>query len=356
MKQLLDRLQQTRSLPPHELHTLLSSFNEEHLSYAQELARNIASERFGNRVYIRGLIEIGNCCGNDCLYCGIRKSNKTLQRYRLSQEQVLQCAEEGYALGFRTFVLQGGEDPWLTDDKVVSMVQAIRQRYPDAAITLSLGERPGKAYQRFKQAGANRYLLRHETVTPEHYATLHPKSMDLKNRLRCLQDLKQLGFQTGSGIMVGSPGQTTEHLVADILFLQSLQPQMIGIGPFLPHHATPFAQEKAGALDLTLMLLCILRMMHPEALIPSTTALASLHPQGREMGILSGCNVVMPNLSPSDTRKNYALYDNKASMGAEAAEGLHLLGERLAKIGYEIDFSRGDYKPQSTINIRHSHV
>lgn len=306
-------------------------------------ARAVAQSHFGNKIYIRGLIEIGNCCHNDCFYCGIRKSNRHLKRYRLDAKTILACCRHGYELGFRTFVLQGGEDNYMNDDRVTEVVTAIRTEFPDVAITLSLGERPTLSYERFFQAGANRYLLRHETHNEAHYRRLHPESMLLSNRLRCLNDLKRIGFQTGTGIMVGSPGQTVDHLVEDILFIEQFRPQMIGIGPFLPHHDTPFASCPPGCLTQTLTLLSIFRLMHPQALIPSTTALASLTPDGREKGILAGANVVMPNLSPVEQRKNYALYDNKASMGSEAAEGLRLLAQRLAAIGYEIDKSRGDY-------------
>lgn len=340
---LLDKLYAEQCIDAQSLRTLLGSFTDKDLHYAQCLGQKVAQKRFGNRIFVRGLIEIGNCCANDCYYCGIRMSNRQLQRYRLQKDDILLAAAQGYAIGFRTFVLQGGEDPWLNDDRVVDIVASLRYTYPDVAITLSLGERSTRSYERFYEAGANRYLLRHETINEEHYQKLHPQTMSLSNRRRCLMDLKKIGFQTGSGIMVGSPYQTIDHIVEDILFLQELQPQMIGLGPFLPHHATPFATYPPGDLRLTLMLLCILRMMHPKALIPATTALASLHPQGREEGIKCGCNVVMPNLSPPTHRKDYALYDNKAALGAEAAEGLHLLGKQLDRIGYEIDFSRGDY-------------
>lgn len=343
VRSLIERLHREQTLAPDELRTLLCECDADSLALIQEKAREVAQHYFGNRVYIRGLIEIGNCCRNDCYYCGIRRSNRNLERYRLNEATILACCEEGYKLGFRTFVLQGGEDNYMTDERVVSLVSLIRKNFPDVAITLSLGERETESYQRFFQAGANRYLLRHETHHPVHYRKLHPEDLSLSNRLRCLDDLKAIGFQTGTGIMVGSPGQTIDHLVEDILFIQSFQPQMIGIGPFLPHRDTPFAKFPPGNMEQTLLLLSIFRLMHPQALIPSTTALATLAPDGRERGILSGANVVMPNLSPPHQRSKYALYDNKASMGAEAAEGLKLLEEKLNKIGYTIDKSRGDY-------------
>jgi len=343
MRELIERLYREQTLAPGELRTLLLECRGEDLDLLMQKARAVVQSHFGNKIYIRGLIEIGNCCHNDCFYCGIRKSNRHLKRYRLNAKTILACCRHGYELGFRTFVLQGGEDNYMNDDRVTEVVTAIRTEFPDVAITLSLGERPTLSYERFFQAGANRYLLRHETHNEAHYRRLHPEDMSLSNRLRCLNDLKRIGFQTGTGIMVGSPGQTVDHLVEDILFIEQFRPQMIGIGPFLPHHDTPFASCPPGSLTQTLTLLSIFRLMHPQALIPSTTALASLTPDGREKGILAGANVVMPNLSPVEQRKNYALYDNKVSMGSEAAEGLRLLAQRLAAIDYEIDKSRGDY-------------
>lgn len=291
MRSLIERLHREHTLSPDELRTLLVGCDAEHLALINQKAREVAYSHFGNRIFIRGLIEIGNCCRNDCFYCGIRRSNRNVERYRLDKETILSCCAQGYELGFRTIVLQGGEDNYMTDERVVDLVSSIRKAYPDIAITLSLGEKSTEAYQAFYQAGANRYLLRHETHNEAHYQSLHPESMSLQNRLRCLYDLKEIGYQTGTGIMVGSPGQTIEHLVEDILFIETLQPEMIGIGPFLPHHDTPFASEPSGKMEQTLLLLSIFRLMHPKALIPSTTALATLAPDGRERGILAGANV-----------------------------------------------------------------
>lgn len=343
MRTEIDRLRKERTLRPEELRELLTHCDAETLAYINRQAREVAQEHFGTAVYIRGLIEVSNCCRNDCYYCGIRKSNRQAERYRLSPQTILSCCEEGYRLGFRTFVLQGGEDPALTDDCIAGIVGSIRNHYPDCAITLSLGEKPRQAYERFFEAGANRYLLRHETCTEAHYQELHPAAMSLGNRLECLRQLREIGYQTGTGIMVGTPGQTVEHLIADIRFIEQFRPQMIGIGPFLPHHDTPFATQPAGNMEQTLLLLSIFRLMHPAALIPSTTALATLAPDGRERGILAGANVVMPNLSPPGERKKYELYNNKASLGAEAAEGLQLLSKQLQAIGYRISKERGDF-------------
>lgn len=345
MKTVVDRLRTERTLPVEELRALLTHCDAETLEYINRQAREVAQAHFGNNVYIRGLIEVSNCCRNDCYYCGIRKSNRNVARYRLSKESILGCCEEGYQLGFRTFVMQGGEDAAFSDERLLEIVEAIRSRYPDCAITLSLGEKSRQTYERLFRAGANRYLLRHETYNAAHYEQLHPDKMSWENRIQCLRTLKEIGFQTGTGIMVGSPGQTIEHLIADVQFIEELQPQMIGIGPFLPHHDTPFATMPAGNMERTLLLLSIFRLMHPTALIPSTTALATLAPGGRERGILAGANVVMPNLSPREERKKYELYNNKASLGAEAAEGLQLLDKQLAAIGYRISKDRGDFNP-----------
>ena len=344
MKTIVDKLCQEHTLNAEEYRSLLLCQDTETNAYLQQKAQQTTLARFGNAVFIRGLIEISNRCRNNCLYCGIRKSNTMVSRYSLSRETILSCCREGYALGFRTFVLQGGEDISQTDNWVTETVASIRQEFPDCAITLSLGEKSKEAYQRFFDAGANRYLLRHETFNETHYRNLHPSEMSQTYRLNCLQSLKDIGYQTGTGIMVGSPGQTIDHLVEDILFIEHFQPEMIGIGPFIPHADTPFANEQAGNIELTLKLLSIFRLMHPSALIPATTALASLSPDGRERGILAGANVVMPNLSPSVVREKYTLYNNKVAFGSEAAEGLKLLEKQLNKIGYTISRERGDYK------------
>lgn len=345
MRKLIERLHRERTLSSDEFRILLDGCSADDLDFINEIARTETQKVFGNRVYVRGLIEIGNCCHNDCYYCGIRRSNRNVERYRLDKDEILECCKEGYKLGFRTFVLQGGEDNYMNDERITDIVASIRGLYSDVAITLSLGEKPEEAYRMFYNAGANRYLLRHETHNPKHYSQLHPDNMSLTNRLQCLQNLKNIGYQTGTGIMVGSPGQTIDNIVEDIKFIEEFKPQMIGIGPFIPHCDTPFASHSAGSLETTLLLLSIFRLMHPNALIPSTTALASISPDGREKGILAGANVVMPNLSPSYQRKKYSLYNNKASMGAEAAEGLALLEQKLDKIGYIIDYGRGDYNP-----------
>ena len=343
MKTIVDKLCQEHTLNAEEYRSLLLCENAEVLGYLQEKAQQTTIARFGHAVFIRGLIEISNRCRNNCLYCGIRKSNTMVSRYALSRETILSCCREGYALGFRTFVLQGGEDVSQTDDWIEETVSAIRQEFPDCAITLSLGEKNKEAYRRFFKAGANRYLLRHETFNESHYRKLHPSDMSRDNRLQCLEWLKEIGYQTGTGIMVGSPGQTINHLVEDLLFIESFHPEMIGIGPFIPHKDTPFANEPAGSIGMTRKLISIFRLMHPSALIPATTALASLSSDGREQGILAGANVVMPNLSPTSVREKYTLYNQKAAFGSEAAEGLKLLEEQLNLIGYTISKERGDY-------------
>lgn len=297
---------------------------------------------YGDKVYTRGLIEFTNYCKNNCNYCGIRRGNQNAQRYRLTQEEILGCCENGYALGFRTFVLQGGEDSYFTDDRICEIVRAIKERYGDCAVTLSIGEKSFDSYKRYREAGADRYLLRHETAMEEHYRFLHPAEMSLAVRKQCLYDLKALGYQVGAGFMVGSPGQTWESLAEDMMFLKELKPQMVGIGPFIPHHDTIYAKEPAGSVKLTLYLLSLIRILLPKVLLPATTALGTLDAAGREKGILAGANVVMPNLSPVKNRKQYDLYDNKICTGEEAAECRGCLSRRVEAVGYHIVEERGD--------------
>ena len=343
-REWIDRLERERDLSDAELAALIECSDPQTLDYLAQRARAVRDAHYGRRVFIRGLIEYSNYCRNDCLYCGIRRSNRNAERYRLSREQILDCCRAGYALGFRTFVLQGGEDPYFTDERAVDIVSAIRGEFPDCAITLSMGERGRESFQRLFDAGANRYLLRHETADCDHYARLHPAELTLQNRMQCLRDLKDIGYQTGTGMMVGSPFQTTDCLVRDLRFIQQLQPQMVGIGPFIPHHDTPFAQYPAGTARQTLTLLSMLRLMLPCALLPATTALGTIDGDGREKGMNAGCNVVMPNLSPRDCRSKYLLYDNKIATGDEAAESLNSLKKRMERAGYEIVTDRGDYR------------
>ena len=342
MKELVEKLYSGQDLSDSELAELINDRDDETAELLRIRADEVRQRYYGKKVFLRGLIEVSSHCKNDCLYCGIRRSNRDADRYRLDREKILSCCENGYSLGFRTFVMQGGEDSFFTDELMCSIISEIREKYPDCAITLSLGERSRESYRLMKEAGADRYLLRHETASPELYRRLHPHEMSLDKRIRCLFDLKELGYQVGSGFMVGAPFQTTEDLVTDLRFLQKLQPQMIGIGPFVPHHSTPFAEEKGGTLELTLRLLGILRLMFPKVLLPATTALGTIHPMGREMGLKTGCNVVMPNLSPVDVRKKYDLYDNKICTGEEAAECRHCLDRRIVSAGYEVASERGD--------------
>ncbi|UOO38136.1 [FeFe] hydrogenase H-cluster radical SAM maturase HydE [Oscillospiraceae bacterium CM] len=344
MKELVDKLEKNRVLSREEFKTLIEKRDDETAAYLFERARHVRQSVYGNDVYMRGLIEFTNFCKNDCHYCGIRRSNKNCERYRLTKDQILSCCASGYALGFRTFVLQGGEDPFYTDEKMTDIIRAIKTSYPDCALTLSVGEKSYETYKAFREAGADRYLLRHETANPCHYAALHPADMAFEDRMQCLYNLKDIGFQAGCGFMVGSPQQTTETIIDDLLFIKALDPQMVGIGPFIPHHDTPFKDEQAGALELTLYLLAIIRLMLPSVLLPATTALGTIHPKGREKGILAGANVVMPNLSPIDVRNKYLLYDNKICTGDEAAECVRCMSRRVESIGYRIVVARGDYK------------
>ena len=343
MKSLIDKLAQKSILQKEEWIFLLSNRNEDILEYAFEKARQVSLQHFGNKVFARGLIEFTNYCKNNCYYCGIRAGNKKAARYRLTKEEILTCCDIGNDLRFKTFVLQGGEDAFFTDEKLLEIITAIKEKYPDNALTLSFGEKSYESYLAFKEAGADRYLLRHETANPEHYSWLHPDNLSDILRKQCLNDLKRIGFQTGTGFMVGSPFQTIENLAEDMLFIAGFQPEMLGIGPFIPHKDTPFADFPAGSVELTLFLLALSRLLLPKVLLPATTALGTLDPQGREKAVMAGANVVMPNLSPLHVRKQYMLYNNKIATGLEAAEGVKKLTESMASIGYELVQERGDY-------------
>ncbi len=342
IRSITDKLCSSGELTRDEIIFLLANRDLETQSYLANKASETARKYYGNTVFVRGLIEFTNYCKNDCYYCGIRCGNKNANRYRLTEEEILACASHGYDLGFRTIVLQGGEDAFFTDEKIVNIIRAIKHGHPDCAVTLSIGEKSYESYKAFYDAGADRYLLRHETADPEHYAKLHPSTLSSENRKQCLYNLKEIGFQTGAGFMVGSPYQTLENIADDLLFLKKLDPAMIGIGPFIPHKDTVFAGEKAGTLELTLFLLSVIRLMLPTVLLPATTALGTIDPRGREQGILAGANVVMPNLSPVGVRKKYDLYDNKICTGEEAAECMNCLKNRIGNIGYEIVTDRGD--------------
>lgn len=342
MKELIQQLKETQTLKKDQWTTLIQNRSPELAEYLFEQAREVRHHHYKHDIYIRGLIEFTNYCKNDCLYCGIRRSNQNAVRYHLSKEDILACCQSGYELGFRTFVLQGGEDGSFTDARIIDIVSSIKELYPDCAVTLSIGEKSYDSYLAYYKAGADRYLLRHETYNFEHYSRLHPAALTAKKRQQCLWDLREIGYQVGTGFMVGSPYQTPENLAEDMLFIKELNPHMAGIGPFIPHHDTPFADKTAGTMELTLFMLGLLRLMLPKVLLPSTTALGTIDPNGRELGILAGANVVMPNLSPSDVRKNYLLYDNKICTGDEAAESVNNLKNRMKKIGYDIVVSRGD--------------
>ena len=346
-KELIQKLNRGHHLDAGEWEQLFVTYTEEDREFAAEIARTIAVEKFGKKVFFRGIVEFTNICKNDCLYCGIRKSNCNVNRYRLDVESIMACCAAGYENGFRTFVLQGGEDGWFTDERMVEIVSRIRKEYPDCAITLSLGERSRESYEKLFEAGADRYLLRHETADEEHYGILHPENLKLSNRMRCLRDLKEIGYQTGCGIMVSSPGQTPQTLAKDMLFMEEFQPEMIGVGPFLPHKDTPFRNEEKGSVSLTLFILALCRIMLPDVLLPATTALGTANSGGRKQGVLHGCNVIMPNLSPDDVRKNYMLYDNKAGTNLTAKEGIRVVSEEMKEIGYEMVIGRGDFRKEN---------
>lgn len=344
MRELAAKLRINQTLPDSELKEVLSETEQEALEVLYEHARQQCQLHYGKKIYARGLIEFTNYCRNNCYYCGIRRGNQNVQRYRLSKEEIFSCVQEGYALGFRTFVLQGGEDLAFSAKDIGEIICRIKQLCPGCAVTLSFGEWEREVYQYWYGCGADRYLLRHETADEGHYRILHPEEMSLLKRKECLAQLKEIGYQTGAGFMVGSPGQTLDTLIADLRYLQQLQPHMAGIGPFIPQKDTPFAKEASGTLVMTLKLLAVVRLMLPKVLLPATTALGTIHPQGREMGILAGANVVMPNLSPVSVRKKYQLYDHKISTGEESAQGRQLLEKRVYSIGYELCMCRGDSK------------
>lgn len=340
--ELLDKLEFENHLSMEEWCRILQFNDKEFMEELFERARKYQHKYYGNGIFIRGLIEISNICKNNCYYCGIRRDNKNASRYRLSKGQILECCDKGYKLGYRTFVMQGGEDGYFSDEVMTDIISTIKSRYSDCAVTLSLGERSYDSYRCMFEAGADRYLLRHETADNEHYRMLHPKELSLEERKQCLFNLKEIGYQVGTGFMVGSPGQTITNIAKDLLFLEELKPQMVGIGPFIPHHDTVFAQNNAGSVELTINLIALIRLLLPKALIPATTALGTLDPKGRDKGIMAGANVIMPNLSPVSVREKYSLYDNKLCTGDEDAAYKKNLEERMKKIGYEVLTGRGD--------------
>lgn len=340
--QVVNKLINRHTLSAGEWACLLENVTPELTDYIKKSARETTDRIFGRQVYVRGLIEFTNVCRKDCYYCGIRKSNACVERYRLSEEEILDCCRDGYEAGLRTFVLQGGEDGYFTEERLCALISEIHKRYPDCAITLSVGEWEKKSYERFYAAGAERYLLRQETANEEHYGKLHPGNQPYKIRMECLKNLKEIGYQTGCGFLVGSPYQTIDCIIEDFLFLERFRPQMVGIGPFLPAKNTPFEEERAGSSELTLFLLSAIRLMLPEVLLPATTALGTARSDGRLQGLLHGANVIMPNLSPARVREKYALYDNKVHSGNEAAEHLEVLRTELAKEGFTVAISRGD--------------
>jgi biotin synthase len=343
MIKLIDKLVAEQDLTSEEFLSLLENLDEDNKKYLIEKSVHTRKDHYGDRVYMRGLVEISSYCKQNCVYCGIRFGNEKAERYRLTDDQIMSACDEGYRLGYRTYVLQGGEDDYFTDEKVIEIVQMIKGKYPDTRVTLSLGEKSRESFQKFYDAGADRYLLRHETASKALYKKIHP-DMSYDNRIECLKILKEIGFQVGAGFMVGIPGQTLEDLVMDLKFLKELQPHMVGIGPFIPHKDTPFKNFAAGTLDLTETLLAMIRLILPDVLLPATTSLGSLHPTGRERGLKAGANVVMPNLSPTDVREKYALYDGKICTGDEAAHCRRCIEGRINSAGYQVDMSVGDNK------------
>lgn len=344
-RELLEKLREESRLSKADWAQLFSTWTDSDREYAASLAREASVSRFGHDVFFRGIVEFTNICKNNCYYCGIRRDDEGVARYRLTKDEILDCCREGHALGYRTFVLQGGEDGWFTDDRLVGIISAICAGYPDCAVTLSIGERSRESYQRLYDAGARRYLLRHETANAAHYGLLHPPELSWQNRMRCLRDLKSIGYQTGAGFMIGTPGQTPEILAEEMLFLADFQPEMYGVGPFLPHQGTPLCNEPAGSAELTLFVLSLARLTLPDLLLPATTALGTARGDGRQLGVLAGANVVMPNLSPMAVRKKYMLYDNKTGTDCDASAGLDALKVQMGAIGYRLVSARGDFAP-----------
>ena len=338
---IIDKLYETNNATREELEFLLENLNDDSKKYLIEKSNLTRMKVYGDKVYLRGLIEFTNYCVRNCMYCGIRASNKNAERYRLTIDEILECAELGDRLGYKTYVLQGGEDPYFTDDIMVEIISKIKKRFPKNAITISLGERSYESYEKMFKAGADRYLIRHETATKELYEKLHPKA-SFENRRRCLEDLKKIGYQIGSGFMVGLPGQKVSDLVNDLLYVKELNPHMVGIGPFISHKDTPLKDEKNGTLEDTITLIAILRLLLPKALIPATTSLGTINPLGRELGIKAGANVVMPNLSPTTVREKYSLYDGKICTGDEAVECRRCIEGRINRAGFKVEVSRGD--------------
>ncbi len=339
---LIDKLEREHCLSAKEYEQVLAACSREGIAYIAPKARAAADAVYGKEVYVRGLIEFSNICKNNCCYCGIRRGNTDCERYRLSEEEILDCCRDGYSYGYRTFVLQSGEDPYYTDERICRLVREIKKRYPDCAVTLSIGEKEKESYRKYHDAGADRFLLRHETADADHYGMLHPAEMSFAHRMQCIRDLRETGFAVGIGMMIGSPYQTLHHLAEDLKFIEEFQPEMCGMGPFIPHAATPFADQPAGTLDMTLYLLSIVRLICPTVLLPATTALGTIDPLGREKGVLAGANVIMPNLSPVSVRKKYELYDNKICTGDESAQCRNCLDARMASVGYKVVVSRGD--------------
>lgn len=350
MDKIIKKLENEHCLSLDEYEYLITNRNEKIQLLLADKARKVRESVYGKDVFIRGLIEIGNVCKNNCFYCGIRRGNKECDRYRLTENEILSCCDEGYLLGFRTFVMQGGEDTYFSDEFMCNVIRKIKSKYPDCAVTLSIGERSYESYKKMFDAGADRYLLRHETADKEHYEKLHPYEMSFDNRMECLNNLKKIGYQTGCGFMVGSPYQTNLNIAKDLKFIEQFNPDMCGVGPFIPHKSTQFKDFNAGNGELTCYLLSVIRLMKPEILLPSTTALGTILPNGHTMGLIAGANVIMPNLSPVSVRKKYELYDNKKSMGDEAAQAVATLGEKVKSAGYRIVTKRGDVKRKENQN------
>lgn len=338
--EIINKLYTQKSASREELIFLLNNLNEAYTKYLLKKSNDVRKQNYGDVVYLRGIIEFTNHCKRNCLYCGIRRDNKSTDRYRLTKEEILECATLGNKLGYKTFVLQGGEDPYFTDEKMIDIIKLLKERFPQNAITLSLGERSYESYKSMYEAGADRYLLRHETASKELYEALHPDG-NFENRIKCLKDLKEIGYQVGAGFLVGLPDSNVYDMVENLLFIKELEPAMCGIGPFIPQKDTSLSKEKQGTVEETIIYLALIRLLVPDILLPSTTALGTIDPLGREKGLKAGANVVMPNLSPVSVREKYALYDGKICTGDEAAECRNCIERKIVNAGFRVEITAG---------------
>lgn len=338
MHDILLKAKTHHNLEKSEIIQLLNSDGNELFKTADE----VRQEFVGDEVHLRGLIEFTNICRQTCKYCGIRRENSKVNRYRLSKDEIISMARHGVRNGFKTLVMQGGEDSFFTKDLICEIIFEIKKM--DVALTLSLGERSFEDYKAFKDAGADRYLLRIETTDKELYKSVHP-GMSFENRKRCLYDLKSLGYETGTGCLIGLPGQTVESLADDILFFKELDADMVGVGPFIPHPETPFAKSSCGSFNLALKVMAITRLLLPNINIPATTAMETLSPNGRLIALQSGANVFMPNITEGVSPSKYEIYPDKSGINGAKNGIIGEINENLKVIGRYVSDTKGFKAP-----------